>query len=272
MRIKFNLYKGGKKRAFTMSYDDGQIHDLRLIEIFNKYGIKGTFNLNAQNIDRAGYVTSEDVRTKYVGHEVATHGFTHQYFERIPREELIREILEDRRVLESLCGYPVCGCAYPSGTLSDEVKGELRALGIRYARTTVRTRDYELCDIPPQDFLAWNPTVEHRDPNMFRLLDGFLRKEKVRPLSLFYIYGHSYSFHDDDNWDLIERICARVGGDPDTWFATNIEIYDYITALWQLRFNVERTVVYNPTALELWIEADRNPFCIPAGATVRLDG
>ena len=128
MRIKFNLYKGGKKRAFTMSYDDGQIHDLRLIEIFNKYGIKGTFNLNAQNIDRAGYVTSEDVRTKYVGHEVATHGFTHQYFERIPKEELIREILEDRRVLESLCGYPVCGCAYPYGTLSDEVKGELRAL------------------------------------------------------------------------------------------------------------------------------------------------
>ena len=271
MRIKFNLYKDGKKRAFTMSYDDGQIHDLRLIEIFNKYGIKGTFNLNAQNIDREGFVTSEDVKRAYVGHEIAIHGFTHQYFERIPREELIHEILEDRRVLESLCGYPVCGCAYPFGTLSEEVKQELRALGILYARGAVKTRDYEMFNVPPKDFYAWNPTVEHRDPNMFTLLDGFFREGKLRPLSLFYIYGHSYSFHDDNNWDLIERICARAGGDPDTWYATNIEIYNYFQALWQLRFNVERTVVYNPTALDLWIEADRKPYKIPAGATVHLD-
>jgi hypothetical protein len=105
---------------------------------------------------------------------------------------------------------------------------------------------------------------------VLELLDGFLHAKKVRPLSLFYIYGHSYSFHDDNNWDLIERICAYAGGDPDTWYATNIEIYNYLTALWQLRFNVERTVVYNPTALDLWIEADRKPYKIPAGATVRL--
>ena len=68
----------------------------------------------------------------------------------------------------------------------------------------------------------------------------------------------------------MERICARAGGDPDTWYATNIEIYDYLSALWQLRFNLERTVVYNPTALDLWIEADKKPYRIPAGATVRL--
>ena len=129
MRIKFNLYKDGKTRALTMSYDDGQIHDLRLIEIFNKYGIKGTFNLNANNIGKEGYVTAQDVATKYVGHEVACHGLTHQYFERIPREELICEVIEDRRRLEAICGYPVNGMAYPYGTLSDDVKAELRALG-----------------------------------------------------------------------------------------------------------------------------------------------
>ena len=271
MRIKFNLYKDGKRRAFTMSYDDGQIHDLRLIEIFNKYGIKGTFNLNANNIDKEGYVTAEDVRTKYVGHEVACHGFTHHYFERIPREELIREVLEDRQVLEKLTDYPVNGMAYPYGTLSEDVKNELRALGILYARGITKTQDFELNNVPPKDFLCWNPTVEHRDPKMFELLDRFFREGKMRPLALFYIWGHSYSFHDDNNWDLIERICARAGGDPDTWYATNIEIYNYLTALWQLRFTAARDVVYNPTALDLWIEVDRNPVMIPAGKTVRLD-
>ncbi len=270
MRIKFNLYKDGKKRAFTMSYDDGQLHDLRLIEIFNKYGIKGTFNLNAQNVGREGYVTAVDVATKYVGHEIASHGLTHQYFERIPTEELIFEIMEDRRRLESMCGYPVCGCAYPYGTHSEEVENTLRSLGMKYARTIHCTGDFSLNEIPPKNFMVWNPTAEHRNPKMFEMLDKFF-SVRVRPLSLFYVYGHSYSFHDDNNWDLIERICRRAGGDEDTWYATNMEICDYLTALRQLRFTAERNIVYNPTAQDLWIEADRKPYKIPAGATVRLD-
>ena len=70
---------------------------------------------------------------------------------------------------------------------------------------------------------------------------------------------------------LMERICARAGGDPDTWYATNIEIYNYLTALWQLRFTAERDAVYNPTCLDLWIEVDRKPVMLPAGKVTRLD-
>ena len=271
MRIKFNRYKDDKKRAFTMSYDDGRIYDLRLIEIFNKYGIKGTFNLNSNNIGKDDYVTATDVATKYEGHEIASHGLTHHYFERVPAEELIYEVMEDRRRLEALCGYPVCGLAYPYGTWSPEVTSALKAIGIKYARTINLTNDFSLGEIPPKDFLTWNPTTTHTDPRIFDLLNGFFNTAKPRPLSLFYIYGHSYSFNDQNNWDLAERICERAGGDPDTWYATNIEIYDYLTALWQLRFSADRTIVYNPTATDLWIEADKVGVKIPAGATVRVD-
>ena len=38
----------GKKKAITFSFDDGVWQDRRLIEIFNKYGLKGTFNLNSE--------------------------------------------------------------------------------------------------------------------------------------------------------------------------------------------------------------------------------
>ena len=34
----------GKAKALTMSYDDGKIQDERLVSIFNRYGIRGTFN------------------------------------------------------------------------------------------------------------------------------------------------------------------------------------------------------------------------------------
>ena len=37
----------GKKKAITFSFDDGVSQDIRLIELFNKYGLKGTFNLNS---------------------------------------------------------------------------------------------------------------------------------------------------------------------------------------------------------------------------------
>ena len=35
----------GKMKAVTFSYDDGVPEDKQLLEIFNKYGMKGTFNL-----------------------------------------------------------------------------------------------------------------------------------------------------------------------------------------------------------------------------------
>ena len=43
----YHCFPGGKHKALTFSYDDGRIFDKRLIEIFNKNGMKGTFNLNA---------------------------------------------------------------------------------------------------------------------------------------------------------------------------------------------------------------------------------
>ena len=39
------LFPEGKFKALTFSYDDGNVADRRLVEIFNRYGMKGTFNL-----------------------------------------------------------------------------------------------------------------------------------------------------------------------------------------------------------------------------------
>lgn len=55
---EYNLYirfKDGKTKAFTLSYDDCVVQDKRLIEIFNKYGLKSTFNICS------GRFLSEDV-------------------------------------------------------------------------------------------------------------------------------------------------------------------------------------------------------------------
>ena len=36
----------GKMKALTFSYDDGVEQDIRLIEILDRYHLRGTFNLN----------------------------------------------------------------------------------------------------------------------------------------------------------------------------------------------------------------------------------
>ena len=41
------LFPGGKKKAFTLSYDDGITQDRRLIGILDRYRVKATFNLNS---------------------------------------------------------------------------------------------------------------------------------------------------------------------------------------------------------------------------------
>lgn len=41
------LFPEGKRKAFTLSYDDGVIQDKKLVEIFNRHDLKATFNLNS---------------------------------------------------------------------------------------------------------------------------------------------------------------------------------------------------------------------------------
>lgn len=57
--IKFDRLRDGKQCALTLSYDDGQIYDRRLVEILDKYGIRGTFHLNSGNIGKENRITKE---------------------------------------------------------------------------------------------------------------------------------------------------------------------------------------------------------------------
>ena len=45
MNRVYYCFPGGKHKALTLSYDDGRIQDRKLVEIFNRYGLRATFNL-----------------------------------------------------------------------------------------------------------------------------------------------------------------------------------------------------------------------------------
>ena len=261
MRTRF-VYPEGKSKALTMSYDDGVVADRRLVEIFNRYGIKGTFHLNSATFGTKGKIDPEEVATLYKGHEVSCHAATHPFLERIPRGEVMREVWEDRKRIEELAGYPVLSMSYPYGTHNDEVIEILRAAGIHCCRTTAATKAFGL----PNDFLAWHPTCHHRDA--LPLVSSFLNIKY--PLGVFFVWGHAYEFDNNNNWEDIESFCQQMAGHEDIWYATNIEICRYVKAVRALDVSADGTMIYNPTATEIWFTVDGALKSVKSGETIKL--
>ncbi len=263
MKKVYVCFPQGKAKALTMSYDDGKKEDIRLIDIFNKYGIKGTFNLNygMTIADQTGQphprVPKEQVAELYKGHEVATHTMTHPTIARCPMTEVAAEILEDRRGLEEITGTIVRGHAYPNGSYSNDIKQLFKQLGVAYARVTEPNASYGMMGFSlPEDLLEWHPTCHHTDPKFMEYAKYFAEFKKKQYLKLMYVWGHSYEFADNDNWELIEEFCKYMGGRDDIWYATNIEIADYMDVMKMAQFSVDNTLVYNPCVKSLWLMVD----------------
>ncbi len=274
----FMRYPGGKAKALTFSYDDGVEQDIRFIEILDKNGMKGTFNINSgsypaeDNVWAEGTIHRRMPKSRVTelyskgGHEVAVHALTHAWLEQLPPERIAYEVIKDREDLEDQFGCIVRGMAYPYGTFSDTVVEVLRSCGIVYARTTQVTRKFDI----PKDWLRLAATCHHNEPTLMELAQNFVNMEisKSAP-KLFYVWGHTYEFEGKDNWQVIEEFCNFMGNRDDIWYATNIEIYEYIKDFESLVYSVDGRIVKNPTARELYYQFNGKISSIKPGETKR---
>ena len=274
MNRNFMRWPGFRRKALTLSYDDGTIYDKRLVEILNKSGIKCTFNLNSGSFGVGRRLSREDALELFASsaHEVAVHGVYHLPLDRIPDPLVLNDILNDRIALENAFDRLVQGMAYAFGTYNDSVIEDLRRCGIKYARTVNATSKFDL----PSDWLRWDPTCHHRSACLTELVNEFLTDEGGKSYtsqkpSLFYLWGHSYEFNDADNWSLIEEFAEKMGGHEDIWYATNMEVYRYTEAFDRLEYSADGSMIYNPSAIDVYIRYFTNDYVIPAGATVKVE-
>lgn len=270
--LRFNRFPNGKTKCFTLSYDDGKESDRHFIEIVNRYGVRATFHLNSGCLSYEGRIHEDEICALYKGHEISMHSSTHPTLTQMPLSLALREVADDRARLEAVTGGIIRGMSYPNGPYNDAILSILRNVGVSYCRTTKST----FCFDWPDDFRVWHPTCHHQE-NSVQRIHAFL--EAKQPGALFYIWGHSYEFNDNNNWSLLEDICKTITADAgdewyqkaDTvWLATNIEICDYITAIRNLIVSMDGKIIQNPAALDVWVEADGEALKIPAGATIRL--
>lgn len=280
--MNYMLFPNGKNKALTLSYDDGVQQDIRMIEILDKYGIKCTFNINSYSFeeDERSYAEGQihrrmarreavEVYSKAIanGHEVATHGYSHPFLDKLPQEMVAYEIVEDRKCLEEMFGTIIKGHAYPFGTTSGEVIDILRKCGILYARTTVATKNFDI----PTDWLRMPATCHHNAPELMQLADKFLNETPRYPNpKLFYLWGHTYEFEANNNWEIIEKFAEAVGNRDDVWYANNMQVYEYVEAYRALEFSANGNIVYNPTALTVWFTTGGINVKVEPGETVKI--
>lgn len=269
--IKYDRYPGGKRFAATFSYDDGPAGDRRLVEIFNKYNMKATFNLISSSLLREGGdgVKAHEVNTLYAGHEIACHTYSHPHLEKMSIKDQYDEIIRDREILESLCGRLVRGLAYPFGTFGEDTHTAMKTASIVYGRTAVSKKSFLL----PDDFLVWDPTTHHNECEAsIKSFIYSVEKAPWRAGNLLYIWGHSYELAAADTpvgfekfEELIKPLAEHSG---DIWFATNIEIYNYINAQKALLRSADGKTIHNPTDTDVWVSNDDTALEIPKCGTV----
>ena len=278
----FMRFPNGLAKALTLSYDDGVEQDYRLIEIMKRNGLCGTFNIPTSRYIEEGFtyppekkwgqnITKAQATALYdqPGIEPALHALTHAHLESLPTAQVAYEVIKDRENLEEQFSRIVRGMAYPYGTYSDEAVETLRTCGIAYCRTVKSTESFAL----PTDWLRLHPTCHHVNPRLPELTKKFVEgnPNQAQAPWLFYLWGHSYEFERDNNWDVIETFSEQIGGKDDIWYATNIEIYDYVENFKRLIFSLDLKHVQNPTSYDFWFILRDKMIHIAPGETLLLD-
>ena len=258
--IKFNIFPGGKTKAFTLSYDDGREEDKKLIEIINKYGIKGSFHLNSAKLIHPASL--------YDGHEISMHTVNHVNLTQVSPVEVCRQITEDKKALEEYAGYIIRSMSYPYGTYNKETLKILDFLGVEYSRT-VKSTGLGLTSYP-ENFLEWHPNFHHNNEDILVVLNAFGASNKCGVI--FYVWGHSYEFTTNNNWDRLEDICKTAKKyEENIWFATGIDICDYAACCKMVKISADQKTLFNPTYRDIWAEdSEEGVIVIPAGQTITL--
>jgi lysophospholipase L1-like esterase/peptidoglycan/xylan/chitin deacetylase (PgdA/CDA1 family) len=257
----------GKLKSLVISFDDGPEHDRILLEKLNKAKIVGTFHLNSGRLGkRANWLSSElgydvffvkesEVNSIYKDHESSSHTVNHlglnNQKDSIIKSEVFVDIKKLNKLIKNTNHSPVKGLAYPFGAFDEQVLQSLKALGIKYARTTVATKNFEL---PANNFLELNPTCHINDAINY---GNYFANLKATKMQLLNVWGHSYEFHN--NWQLADSICNLLGNKKDIWYAKTIEMVDYLNAIKALEYKNDS--VFNPSEnTSVWIKNNADKF------------
>lgn len=275
-------YPGYVSRAVTFSYDDGVIQDERLAALFEKYGMKATFNIVPGKVaaQQSNVLTAEQMKAVYQNHEVANHTYSHKplflmegqtaqdskggTLKGVSLETAVDEVEKGRQWIFDNLGVAVQGLAWPNGTPDKRTDyTELKNV-VQSGHFYTRWKESGAFALP-ENWLEWDSTCHHR--SMPQYTERFLSMENGGALQCYFVWGHAYEFEQSGaamNWEEMEKQLQRLA-EQEIWKASNGEIYTYCTAVGMLK--QEGNTLKNLSERALYAYVNGQKVCIPAGET-----
>jgi peptidoglycan/xylan/chitin deacetylase (PgdA/CDA1 family) len=227
----------------TTSWDDGHVLDLKLADLLQKYGLKGTFYIAPEDREftPTDRLTPNQIHALAQNFEVGAHTVTHPRLTQVPDAEAEREIRESKSLLETITGRPVTSFCYPAGAYSSGHVQMVKNAGFAYARTVERFK-FALGSQPlttPTSIHAYrhwsdlgriagfahaNPWLTLRYLLNWDLLAIAMFERTLRRGGVFHIWGHSWEIDRNGDWSRLERVFKHISGHPSMRYVTNGEL------------------------------------------------
>ena len=200
------------RKIFLLSFDDGTVWDRRFVKLLNRYGIKGTFNLNS-GLEDFGWTFEDrfpvrrqilsEIGDLYDGHEIASHSLHHHRLDQLSPPQLRREVEEDVARLKEVFGLAEIGFGVPFTFCNDREVRIIKKL-VRYIRLSEFADSFAL----PEDEYHIPIHGLYNDPDIREKLAKFAQSDL--PVSLFVMAGHSYELEALDHWQYMEELLKLV--------------------------------------------------------------
>ena len=202
-------------KKFVFAIDDGTVFDPKVIEIFNRYGISATFNLNS---GLQGFVwfkdhlevrrlRLEENKSIYDGHEVASHSLTHPYLTSLSDEDVYREVKEDIDNLRSIFHCDIQTFSFPFDSFDERAINIIKNLGITHVILPVIDDSFHY----PVDTFHIKVTSWDID-DALKKVQRFIEDEQAE---LFIYLSHSYDYEYGNSYEKLEALCKIVSENKD---------------------------------------------------------
>ena len=187
-----------------LTFDDGNISDFEIaFPILRDKGIKATFFITTENIDRPGYLNLSHLKEMAkAGVEIGSHGLTHSYLISMKKQDAIREIKESKEKLEEAIGKGVVSFAPVGGHYRKWMEEFAFEVGYRAFATMIPGKTDGGGDLT---VLRRNHIQSHHDAGyMSRLINGDYRTLAINRLR-YNLLQIPKTILGLDNYDLLKK-------------------------------------------------------------------
>jgi peptidoglycan-N-acetylglucosamine deacetylase len=217
----------------TTSWDDGDILDLKIAELLNKYGLKGTFYIPKSYSKLS--LSSHDLLEIDRIHELGAHTLSHPILTGCSTAKAEKEISGSKAYLEEIAGHKIEMFCYPAGRYNLEVKSLVKKAGFIGARTCQPSDS-----IPLADPFEWPITLQASDAShrltfeiwrrsrlsLSSLFDWPVRARSlfdiaVKKGGIFHLWGHSTEIQGQGDWDKLDGVLRYISNNNAATYLTN---------------------------------------------------